>query len=251
MTVKAFAFLTAKPGMSRADYVDYYETWHTKLTLRLMTGVLDYRRNHVMEGEHFGEAPGFSTVTEFWFKDRESFDATMGMLADPETARLLAEDEAKVFDGTKTQMFLVEEFGPDRSLDLAEVDVGQRMRLYYETYNQRNADDLVAFYHEDIVLEMPGGAPAEIVGRDALLSTYRQMQRDFVDLMQVRRMMVSGNIVFVDAVNLLTAKAEVAAFFGRSLKEGDQLTLLVTGVYEWAGSRIRRATLHPRLKKRD
>lgn len=241
MAVKAFAFLTAKEGLSRAEYVDYYENKLVPLTVRLMTGVLDYRRNHIVTDGSFGEAPEFATITEFWFRDRASFDKTLTLLDDPETSHLLFEAESKVFDMEKTRMFLAEEAGPHLSEDVADTDIGQRQRDYYTCYNQGNAESLADFYAEDVVLTSPNGV---VEGREALLATYGQMQRDFIDLMVIERMMVSGPVVLAEVRNTLTAKHDVPDFFGQSVAADEQVRLDLSAVYEWRDGRIVKVTLH-------
>lgn len=241
MVMKAFAFLTTKADLSRADYIDYYEKHHVALTTKLMTGALDYRRNHIVTDGSFGEAPEFSTITEFWFRDRAAFDATLAIQNDPETARILSEDEANVFDSSKTRMFLVEEMGPHQSKDVADIDIGERLRDYYACYNRGDVEELARFYAEDVELVAPH---MTVEGREAMVATYSRLQSDFVDLMSIERMMVSGPVLLVESRNLLTARHKVAEFFGETVEAGAQLKLDISAVYEWQDGKIKKITIH-------
>lgn len=113
MTLKTIAFLKAKSGVSRADFVDYYEAHHAPLVLALMPGIIDYRRNYVQaDGAFaFAETPPFDydSVTEIWFADRQAYDAAIAEISKPEIAARLAADEENFIDRAKTRMVVVEE----------------------------------------------------------------------------------------------------------------------------------------------
>lgn len=245
MAVKAFALLTAKPGLSRDEYLQHYEEVHKVIGCGVMTGALAYRRNHVVADGAMGGVPEFSTLTEFWFRDRAAFDATMGVFGEARGAPLAA-DEENLFDRAQTKMFLVEETGPDQSRDVVEdaggrIDPGQRIRQYYATYNSGDAAELAAFYAEDVVLMSPNGT---IAGRDALLSTYSRLQENFLDVMAIERMMVAGSVVFVDVLDVLTARRDVADFYGMSVRKGEQVRFRIAGTYALQQDEIRQVTLY-------
>lgn len=113
MAFKTIAFLRAKPGLSRAEFIAYYETHHAPLVLALMPGIVGYRRNYVQaEGAFaFPETPPFDydSVTEIWFADRATYDAAIAEISQPEIAARLAADEDNFIDRAKTRMFVVEE----------------------------------------------------------------------------------------------------------------------------------------------
>jgi hypothetical protein len=112
---KAIAFLTRKPGMPQADFVDYYETRHSKLIWSLFPWIVEYRRNFIdMTGAIMGTAaptPDFDVVTELWFQDRAGYDKMLSAHADPEVGGAVARDEENCFDRSKTRFFAVEEHG--------------------------------------------------------------------------------------------------------------------------------------------
>ena len=75
---KCIALLRRKPGLSREDFIDYYERQHAPLIRRLLPGIIDYRRNYVeLEGAFLfpGAAPiDFDVITEIWLADRAAYD---------------------------------------------------------------------------------------------------------------------------------------------------------------------------------
>jgi uncharacterized protein (TIGR02118 family) len=111
--IKTIAFLKCKAGLSRAEFIRYYETRHAPLILSIAPQVCDYRRNFlVAEGAIIaagGAAPDFDVVTELWYPDRAAFTAAMAAFTDPDNARRIAADEEHVFDRSRTCFFVVEE----------------------------------------------------------------------------------------------------------------------------------------------
>jgi hypothetical protein len=83
---KVIALLSRRQDVSKADFIDYYETKHVKLI----------RSN-------------FDVVTELWFKDRAGYEAMLAAHANPEVGQAIADDEANFLDRSKTRFFIVEE----------------------------------------------------------------------------------------------------------------------------------------------
>lgn len=110
--IKAIALLRRKPGLSREAFIAHYETRHAPLIRSLLPEITDYRRNYVDRTGAF-ESPvatiDFDSVTEMRFASRAAYDAFLARAADPEVARLIAEDEENVFDRAATRMFVVDE----------------------------------------------------------------------------------------------------------------------------------------------
>ncbi len=120
--IKTIALLKAKPGVSRAEFVAYYEANHAPLVLSLMPGIVEYRRNYPQaEGAFaFAETPPFDydSVTEIWYADRARYDAAIAAVSQPEAAARLAADEENFIDRARTRMFVVEERQSDISSPL-------------------------------------------------------------------------------------------------------------------------------------
>jgi uncharacterized protein (TIGR02118 family) len=113
---KALFFLTAKPGMSRQAFIDYYETTHWKF-VRFVPGIRKYMRRYVspMPG---GPAPDFDVIMEMWFDDEASAQSAFAHLFDPERYKEVIADEENLFDRAKVALAAhvsVEEYESDLS----------------------------------------------------------------------------------------------------------------------------------------
>ncbi|WP_380876258.1 hypothetical protein ACFB49_07960 [Sphingomonas sp. DBB INV C78] len=112
--LKFVTLLKRRPGMSRAEFIDYYERNHRRIGEKYLKGrALRYMRRYVqpMPNPITGEAdePDHDVIMEIWFADRATFDATMAYLATPTIAAEIAEDEERVFDRMMHRHFFVEE----------------------------------------------------------------------------------------------------------------------------------------------
>lgn len=108
--LKVMAFLSKRPGMDGAAFVDYYENRHVPLILSLAPPPPHYKRNYVVRDDAFNlpsEAIGFDVVTETGFPDRESLMAWISTLA--KAGPLVREDEAKFLDHSKYWAYVVDE----------------------------------------------------------------------------------------------------------------------------------------------
>jgi|TARA_R100000005_G_scaffold96055_1_gene80362 uncharacterized protein (TIGR02118 family) len=110
---KSMALLKCKPGLTREQFIDYYETQHAPLICQLLPEVCGYRRNFIRSEGAFlnpgAAARDYDVITELWFADRAAYDAAMERCADPEIARRIAEDEEHFLDRSCTRMFVVDE----------------------------------------------------------------------------------------------------------------------------------------------
>lgn len=113
--IKTIALLKSKPGMTREQFVDYYENRHAPFIRAMLSGIVDYRRNYIdLDDAHVfpGAAPvDFDVITEIRFADRAAYDEAMAVLAKPENWAALVADEENLFDRDKTRMFVVRETG--------------------------------------------------------------------------------------------------------------------------------------------
>lgn len=111
--IKTIAFLKARKGMSRAAFIEYYETRHAPLIRSIAPQVCDYRRNFIADTGAI-VAPGaaardFDVVTELWYADEAAFAAAMAAFTDPANAARIAADEEQVFDRAYTRFYVVDE----------------------------------------------------------------------------------------------------------------------------------------------
>jgi len=111
---KLIALLKKKAGMSFEDFVEYYETTHAKLGVRVLPTAERYFRRYLSpfpaaeSGER--QETDYDVITEVWFKDRATFEAAMSDLSDPVIAEEIAQDEEQLFDRSRIRFFTVEEY---------------------------------------------------------------------------------------------------------------------------------------------
>jgi len=110
---KTIALLKRKPGMSRADFIDYYENHHSRLIRELQPQILDYRRNFINRDDGFistaAQEPDFDVITEMWYADRASYEEAMTVWNDPQLTERRVNDEMQFLDINKITFFIVDE----------------------------------------------------------------------------------------------------------------------------------------------
>lgn len=113
MSFKVVALLKRRADQTREQFIDYYETRHAPLILKLTPGIVGYRRNFAdFEGAYvFPDAApfDFDVVTELWYADRAAYDHAMAVTAQPEIWAQIEADEMNFLDRGKTRLFVVEE----------------------------------------------------------------------------------------------------------------------------------------------
>lgn len=118
MTVTVITLLKRREGMNKADFVAYYEAHHRLIGEQVLGGyVTRYVRRflHPLDGED--QLEDADVVMEIDFPDAARRDACFAAMADPAIQAMIAEDEARLFDRSRTRSFSVEE----RTSDLPEV----------------------------------------------------------------------------------------------------------------------------------
>ena len=111
------------------------------------------------------------------------------------------------------------------------------LRRYYAAYNRGDEAALRACLAPEVAIVAAAGM-AEQVGVEPYLAVYRRSRALFEDIMEPREMAQDADGVRVDLVNRLTARADVADFFGLALARGETLTLRLDARYRVADGRI-------------
>lgn len=110
MTVTVLSLLKRRSGMSKADFIAYYEENHRRIGERVLAGhATRYVRRFLtpMDGE---DCDGdFDVVMEIDFPDAAARDAFFAEIAQPDTLAEIVADEEKLFDRNRMRMFSVEE----------------------------------------------------------------------------------------------------------------------------------------------
>ena len=114
--LKLVALITAKPEISRADFIRHYETTHAPLVQSLLPMIAEYRRSYVDSSAASGAEPlslGFDMMTELWFEDQDALDAFWIRIRTPEVIAQIRGDEAHFLISEATQLFQVDEHRSD------------------------------------------------------------------------------------------------------------------------------------------
>jgi hypothetical protein len=116
-----------KPGLSRKEFIDYYENTHVPLAQRLGVAPPGYRRNYlalddpVMElipAELAATNADFDVITESIFNTREDATAALARFADPEIQKVIGPDESNFVEPGSIRFVVVESHGlPEGKLD--------------------------------------------------------------------------------------------------------------------------------------
>jgi len=112
--VKIVTLLKRKAGMSREDFVRYYESRHAVLATEVVPGLTDYRRMYIDPGRPaFGmpaDSPGFDVITTLVFADAAAYEHAFQTLARADIAQRIAADEEHLFDRTCIKAYIVDEY---------------------------------------------------------------------------------------------------------------------------------------------
>ena len=112
---KLFAFITARPDLSREAFVEYYETRHAPLVRRLLPMIGDYRRNYVNDDllPFRSTDHDYDVITEMWFENDEQLQAFWARIRQPDILAEIRQDETNFLISDRTRMVGVDEFPVD------------------------------------------------------------------------------------------------------------------------------------------
>jgi hypothetical protein len=107
-----------KAGLSRAEFIDYYEDKHVPLMRELALTREIYRRNYIVFDDPMFDIDGrsgaadpiaFDVITESIFATRENAEAAKNAaLATPENLKRVKADEANFIEPGSVRMYVVE-----------------------------------------------------------------------------------------------------------------------------------------------
>jgi hypothetical protein len=110
MTVTLITLLKRREGMTKADFITYYETHHCKIGERVLGGyAIRYVRRFLHPVDGVDAREDADVVMEIDFPDQATADACFAAMADPAIAAEIAEDEAQLFDRSRIRTFSVDE----------------------------------------------------------------------------------------------------------------------------------------------
>ncbi len=113
---KIVGFLKKRPGMTTAEFREYYETYHRVIGEKVLAGyAAQYMRRFLEPYGPTAEADEqpFDVIMEIWYPDRATYEASQAHLSTPEIAAEIAEDEEKLFDRPENRFYHVQEVVSD------------------------------------------------------------------------------------------------------------------------------------------
>ena len=117
--VKFIMCLHRKPGLTRAQFLDYWKNKHAPLFQSFVEvhKARKYVQDHAMDSpvnamlqESRGMVSEFDGVAEVWFDSEEAFIAAMSSPEGIKLGETLAADEANFIDHTRSTAFLAREY---------------------------------------------------------------------------------------------------------------------------------------------
>lgn len=110
MTVTVITLLKRRDGMSKTDFIAYYEDHHRRIGEQVLAGrATRYVRRYLHPLDGADQACDADVVMEIDFADTAARDACFAALAEPGVAEMIAEDEARLFDRSRIRTFTVDE----------------------------------------------------------------------------------------------------------------------------------------------
>jgi uncharacterized protein (TIGR02118 family) len=111
--IKLIFMLKRRPGMSRGEFVEYYESTHARLGERYVPNAKRYVRRYLHPlAEPFTGAvkePDYDVMTELWFDNQAEMDKAMARLGEPDVLAEITRDEEKLFDRPRHRLYIAEE----------------------------------------------------------------------------------------------------------------------------------------------
>lgn len=114
---KWIVMIKKKKGMSREEFIDYYENRHEPLIRELLPRSVVYRRNYLIFNDPMlnadgrggdAEEAGFDVLTESVFSTREDAEALMKAFASPGIFERIRADEDNFVEPGHAKMYVVE-----------------------------------------------------------------------------------------------------------------------------------------------
>ena len=110
MTFTVITLLKRRAGMSKADFIAYYEEHHRRIGEKVLTGhATRYVRRFLFPVDGEDHETDADVVMEIDFPDSATREACYAALARPDIAAMIAEDEEKLFDRSRIRSFSVTE----------------------------------------------------------------------------------------------------------------------------------------------
>ena len=111
--IKVVMPMRRRPGMTVAEFREYYETRHRLIGEKHLRGYASrYMRrftNPTVDRDGQLREPEYDVFLEIWYPDQATMEACAAALNAPEARREIREDEARLFDTRLMRSYVVEE----------------------------------------------------------------------------------------------------------------------------------------------
>lgn len=98
---KILLLMKRKPGISMAEFRNYYENNHVPLCAPYMSGIARYVRRYLEPQPHAesgtNEELPYDVVTEMWFDNEEAYQGTLGYITTTVMPDEVVQDELNFF----------------------------------------------------------------------------------------------------------------------------------------------------------
>lgn len=110
--IKLYLLIRRKPGISKEQFRDYYESTHAKLAARTFPMFHSYVRRYLADTP-FPQPDDldYDVVTELGFASEADYQAFKAVAARPDVLETIRADEANFLVSDATRMFVIEEHG--------------------------------------------------------------------------------------------------------------------------------------------
>ncbi len=114
MTVTLITLLKRRQGMSKPEFIAYYEDHHRKIGEKVLTGYATrYVRRYLHPADGVDLEHDADVVMEIDFPDQTTHDACFAAMADPAAMAEIVADEERLFDRSRIRTFRVEEWASE------------------------------------------------------------------------------------------------------------------------------------------
>lgn len=110
MTVTLITLLKRRAGLSKADFVAYYEAHHRLIGEKVLAGYATrYVRRFLEPTDGVNNHEDADVVLEIDFPDEATRDACFAAMAEPDMMAEIIADEEKLFERSRIRTFSVDE----------------------------------------------------------------------------------------------------------------------------------------------
>ncbi|WP_328842741.1 EthD domain-containing protein [Streptomyces sp. NBC_00258] len=108
---KVIVFLKKRDGLSREEFVDYYENRHVPLILSMAPSPPIYRRNYLVPEGSASDGFDFDVMVEFGFADKAAHQEWVAQMDRPENRQQNDDDSPNLFhpDSLEIREYVLEE----------------------------------------------------------------------------------------------------------------------------------------------